>query len=135
MQSGIASELRIDAGVRASAKATKSAAFLAAHMDFSSGPRPQDLFNPPVDNSNEPFRPLLQPWQQALPGCPAPEPSDPPGMHPLHKRLSDLTYQPWQLEVAEPIMPQVRHDSIATETSLSYLRPLQRLCHSAAVAD
>ena len=108
----------LHAGVRASGKATKSAAFFAAHMDFSSGSRPQDLFNPPADNSNEPFRPLLRPWQQALPDCPAAEPSDPPGMHPLQKKLSDLTYQPWQLEVTEPIMPQVRHYSSALEVFL-----------------
>ena len=96
-----------DAGVKASAKAAKSAAFHAAHMDFSLGPRPQDSFDPPVDNSNQPFRPLLRPWQRALPDCPAQEPQDPPELHPLQKKLSDLTYQPWQLEATEAIMPQV----------------------------
>jgi len=77
-------------------------------MDFSTGPRPQDTFNPPIDNSNEPFMPQLQAWQQALPVCPGLESNDPPGMHPLQKKLANLVYQPWQLTVSEPIMPQVR---------------------------
>lgn len=81
--------------------------FQAAHMDFSMGPRPQDSFNPPVDNSNEPFQPQLQPWQEALPDCPALEPEDSPGMHPLQKELAGLEYQPWQLEASEPILPEV----------------------------
>lgn len=113
----MASRDHADAGVRASAKATKSAAFLAAHMDFSSGPRPQDSFEPPLDNSNVLVRPLLQPWQRALPDCPALEPSDPPGLHPLQKKLSDLTYQPWQLEATEPIMPEVRHEQHVLDMS------------------
>lgn len=37
-------------------------AFAAAHTDVSFGPRPQDGFNPPVDNSNAPFRPRLDHW-------------------------------------------------------------------------
>ena len=73
-------------------------------MDFSMGPRPQDSFVPPVNNSNQP---QLQPWQSALPDCPALEPGDPPGMHPLQKRLAGLEYQPWQLEAPEPILPEV----------------------------
>ena len=37
-------------------------AFAAAHTDVSFGPRPQDRFEPPVDNSNAPFRPRLDHW-------------------------------------------------------------------------
>ena len=36
-------------------------------MDQSMGqPRPQDAFDPPVDNSNAPFRPRLAHWQAYL---------------------------------------------------------------------
>ena len=96
-------------------------------MDFSSGPRPQDTFDPSVDNSNEPFRPLLRAWQQAMPDCPASEPSDPPGLHPLQKKLSDLVYQPWQLEAPEPIMQKVRHESYDPDSSLKRVGRLQHL--------
>lgn len=96
------------AGVRAGAKGGKSS-FLAAHMDHSMGPRPQDAFKPPMDNSNERFQPQTHAWQAALPDCPALDPEDASGLHPLQKKLAYLTYQPWQLEAPEPIAPQVRH--------------------------
>lgn len=48
---------RIDAADKLSKKT-----FAAAHMDVSFGPRPQDAFDPPVDNSNAPFRPHLEHW-------------------------------------------------------------------------
>ena len=78
-------------------------------MDFSMGPRPQDSFNPPVDNSNEPFQPRLQLWQASLPGCSAADAEGSHGLHPLQKSLAGLQSQPWQLEASEPVMPQVKH--------------------------
>ena len=96
------------AGVRAGPKAGKSS-FQAAHMDFSMGPRPQDSFHPSVDNSNEPFRPQLQPWQASLPGCFAADNEGPPGLHPLQRKVAGLQYQSWKLEASEPVMPQARH--------------------------
>lgn len=58
------------AGLRAGNKRGRSA-FQAAHMDQSvGGPRPQDAFDPPPDNSNTPFQPRLAHWQGFLVSTP-----------------------------------------------------------------
>ena len=90
-------------------------------MDFSMGPRPQDSFDPPVDNSNEPFQPHLQPWQASLPGCSAADAAGPHGLHPLQERLAGLQFQSWQLEASEPVMPQVEHP-VSSPAMLMYMR-------------
>ncbi len=51
-----------DAGSNAVVDRRARSAFAAAHTDVSFGPRPQDRFEPPVDNSNAPFRPRLDHW-------------------------------------------------------------------------
>ncbi|KAG1674311.1 hypothetical protein FOA52_013500 [Chlamydomonas sp. UWO 241] len=63
-------------------------------------PRPQDAFEDPVDNANEPWRPRLA----SASGGPPTEFG--PGVHPLAEELEALEYAAWQVEAPEPIAPR-----------------------------
>ncbi|CAL8468190.1 g7729 [Coccomyxa elongata] len=109
------------AGSNAAADKRARSAFAAAHTDVSFGPRLQDGFNPPVDNSNAPFRPRLEHWDgfqerewrqesnaldvhaQRLGVAAA---GSHAAVHPLEGVLESFTYQDWQLEAPEPLLPQ-----------------------------
>ncbi|BDA42121.1 probable exosome component 10 at N-terminal half [Coccomyxa sp. Obi] len=119
------------AGSNAAGDKRARSAFAAAHTDVSFGPRPQDSFKPPVDNSNAPFRPRLNHWAgfqewegrqesnalnvhaQRLGVAAA---GSQAGVHPLEGVLESLTYQEWQLEALEPLLPQG-----LDETPLTYV--------------
>jgi len=65
--------------------------------------RPQDAFTQPVDNSNTPFVPHPPRRSDAAAAAAAAAASDDGGhAHPYAAELEALSYEPWQLEAAEP---------------------------------
>lgn len=123
----------------------KDASRGASHL-----PRPQENFNPPVDNSDAPFRPRLDHLRGLLslpdnsPEQPAAAASPPGGggasaadyPHPLSLKLERLAYQPWQLEAPPPVAPRPLEETplVYVDTPAALADMAQRLAASRHVA-